>query len=149
VSERKRRPESVKNWNTEYYQLNCEKLKAYQRAYQAANREKISAQMKQWRLNRTPEQKELERHKKRIAAYKRRYGITLEQYEAMMQKQNEVCAICQVPGATGSYGMLDVDHCHKTGKVRGLLCIKCNHAIGVLGDDVEGLMRAIKYLKNE
>ena len=81
---------------------------------------------------------------------KRAYGITLEQYEDMLAEQEGLCAICRKPelGRT-QYGVknLAVDHCHKTGKVRGLLCQKCNRAIGQLHDDVESLKRAIEYIQ--
>ena len=77
----------------------------------------------------------------------RKYGITLEQYNAMLAAQGGVCALCKMPGRFGKYDKLDVDHCHETGRVRGLLCITCNHALGILGDNVEALEKAIKYLK--
>lgn len=81
---------------------------------------------------------------------KRTYGITLEQYEQMLTDQGGNCAICLKP-ETGKtqYGVksLAVDHCHKTGKIRGLLCEKCNRAIGQLHDDVDVLRRAIDYIQ--
>ena len=54
---------------------------------------------------------------------------------------NRVCACC------GGSDRLVVDHCHKTGALRGVLCHACNVGIGWLGDDLEGVMRAVKYLK--
>lgn len=75
---------------------------------------------------------------------KSRYGITLEQYNNQLDIQNNKCAIC----GTKSEKSLAVDHCHTTGKVRGLLCLKCNTAIGKLNDDVILLQRAIEYLNN-
>lgn len=75
-----------------------------------------------------------------------RYGITREQYNLMLVKQNFSCAICEtyqsdLPKA------LSIDHCHESGVVRGLLCSKCNHAIGLLGDKIKYLYRFIDYLK--
>ena len=83
---------------------------------------------------------------------KRIYGLTLEQYHAMHDEQKGVCAICERPetvqdGRTGAAKALSVDHCHDSKKVRGLLCTKCNTAIGKFDDDPELLMRAIEYLK--
>ena len=72
----------------------------------------------------------------------RRYGITTQHYQIMLTKQNHVCALCGKKGKK----RLAVDHCHATGKVRGLLCHKCNTAIGILNEDVSLLRRAIDYL---
>lgn len=79
------------------------------------------------------------------------YGITLEQYEEMLRAQGGVCAICKqdepaAHGRTGRKFKLSVDHCHDSGRIRGLLCQKCNRAIGLLGDDPATLHRAAAYL---
>lgn len=86
-------------------------------------------------------------YKKSHAAYRRlkRYGITNEQYEQRLKDCNNSCEICGVSFTTAK---LHVDHCHETGKFRGLLCSCCNTALGGLGDNIEGLMRAINYLRN-
>lgn len=63
----------------------------------------------------------------------REYGITIEQYNIMEAQQNGLCAICKQPETQERKGVkyrLAVDHCHKTGKIRGLLCFKCNSAMG-------------------
>lgn len=76
---------------------------------------------------------------------KREYGLTPEDYERMLEDQNGVCAIClKTDVVTGR--RLAVDHCHKTGVVRGLLCSQCNTAIGRFEDDTEVIERAIAYL---
>lgn len=77
------------------------------------------------------------------------FGITLERYKEMLAEQNGVCAICLEPerfALKGNLHSLAVDHCHVTGKIRGLLCKCCNQAIGQLRDNVENLKRAIEYL---
>ena len=85
----------------------------------------------------------------------RKYGITVAEYDAMLEAQGGVCVGC---GATGhehhhergnftSSRPLTVDHCHKSKAVRGLLCHDCNRAIGVLGDDPERLDRLAQYLR--
>ena len=61
----------------------------------------------------------------RKAHYKRKYGITLEQYEILCEQQDRKCLLCKVSNVK-----LHVDHCHTTGKVRGLLCKNCNVTIG-------------------
>lgn len=73
------------------------------------------------------------------------YGLTQEDYDTMLKGQGFVCAVC---GTEPESGNLAIDHCHKSGGVRGLLCKQCNAAIGLLGDDVEGLRRALSYLEN-
>ena len=74
-----------------------------------------------------------------------KYGITQADFDRMLEEQGNACAICNssYPGHTGKF---NVDHCHDTGKVRGLLCWDCNAAIGKLGDNAEGVQRALDYL---
>ena len=79
------------------------------------------------------------------------YGMTLLEYNKMLEEQNEVCAICKQPevaiDCNGKIRILAVDHCHKTMKVRGLLCNKCNLALGHVEDDIEILRAMITYLE--
>lgn len=72
------------------------------------------------------------------------YGITPEQYEAMLAEQGGVCAICRRKDKGRN---LAVDHDHETGQVRGLLCQACNRAIGQLGEDPDRLDTAVSYLR--
>jgi Recombination endonuclease VII len=71
---------------------------------------------------------------------KYKYGITLEEFQAICVAQNNICAIC------GDDGPLVVDHDHVTGKVRGALCHQCNRCLGLLKDNIEILRRSIDYL---
>jgi hypothetical protein len=74
------------------------------------------------------------------------YNITLDEYNEMLTKQNNGCVIC---GKTiNGKRKMCVDHDHKTGKVRGLLCSQCNWGLGHFKDDVDLLEKAIKYLKS-
>lgn len=80
------------------------------------------------------------------------YGITLIEYESLLKKQKGVCAICKTKGVkidnrTGLQMRLAVDHDHKTGKVRGLLCCKCNLLLGGLSEDSKLMIKIIKYIK--
>ena len=87
------------------------------------------------------------RHK--YSAIKSRYGLTRAEYDTMLQKQNGVCAICSCVDTTvvnGGQCLLSVDHDHETGKIRGLLCHKCNTGIGMLATP-ENCIRAAQYLK--
>lgn len=78
-----------------------------------------------------------------------KYGISLVTYEEMLDKQDHKCAICSVNETMvirGKQYRLAVDHDHKTGKVRGLLCSSCNRGIGYLRDDINIFKKAIDYL---
>lgn len=81
----------------------------------------------------------------RNSILKRLYGITSDEYDSMLHSQGGVCAICSKEDAAGR--RLAVDHCHATGKVRGLLCGACNVALGKFRDSPELLANAIKYLQ--
>src|SRR5215203_575928 len=87
----------------------------------------------------TPEGRKRERN----YAYKKKYKISLDDYNEMYSNQNGKCLIC-----TNEFKSLFVDHCHVTGKVRGLLCSTCNSGIGFLKDDIEMVRSALTYLES-
>lgn len=79
------------------------------------------------------------------------YGITTEQYNRFMILQQNRCKICKMPETVIKHGetcFLSVDHDHKTGRVRGLLCSKCNTGLGFFGDDVLNLQNAAQYIQD-
>jgi hypothetical protein len=78
---------------------------------------------------------------------RRSYGITPEDYDTLAVAQGHVCAICGKTPKPGKWHVLHIDHDHKTGRVRGLLCFRCNNAIGQLEDDPDLLRSAIAYLE--
>ena len=79
---------------------------------------------------------------------KKKYGITPEGYATLLSAQDGKCAICGVARAADKrVEYFCVDHDHATGAVRGLLCISCNFGIGALGDTVDGLLKAVEYLR--
>lgn len=84
------------------------------------------------------------RDQKNAVRFFRKYGITIEQFAEMSTAQGDLCVICRQPpkGKT----RLSVDHCHKTGKIRGLLCDTCNVGLGMFQDDPDLLTAAITYL---
>ena len=88
--------------------------------------------------------KERDRISRQKSKLKAKYGMTLEQYEAMVEEQKGVCYICKNENPTRK---LNVDHCHKTGKIRRLLCDKCNMTLGLINDSQELLKQFIFYLK--
>jgi len=75
---------------------------------------------------------------------KYKFGITVEQYNQMFVEQNGTCLICHQVNIRGRY--LVVDHNHKTGKIRGLLCYHCNNGLGQFKDNIDSLLEAAKYL---
>jgi hypothetical protein len=77
---------------------------------------------------------------------KRFRGITLDEYDSMLSLQGGVCAICGT-AAPGGSGAFHVDHDHNTNKIRGLLCVKCNPALGGFKDSIDILLKAARYLE--
>lgn len=100
------------------------------------------AYFKEWRRRNQQKQRDYERA--------RRVGIHPDEIERLRRVQGGACAICgsamRQPGAAWTRQTEHLDHCHETGRVRGLLCGSCNGAIGKLGDNYEGVMRAAHYL---
>lgn len=97
-----------------------------------------------WRKNNPEARKRIHR----ACFLKRTYGITIDDYERMLSDQGGCCAICHRP-ETGCAAKkyFSVDHCHETGKVRGLLCSMCNLAIGYLNDHPGVIRRAAEYIE--
>jgi hypothetical protein len=126
-----------------------EERAAYRKTYVIAHKEKIAAKNKIWwaayrETSRAYSRKYNATHKKERAAAKKKhkYGLTAEQFDQMVQDQGGACRICGIVPT----GVLHIDHDHETGKIRGLLCGKCNKGIGLLGDDHKRLLRAALYL---
>lgn len=131
----------------------CDRCKGWKRdaALRTENKELARERSRVWRLN------NLERSRQNSIDYQknnphklfefqtRKYGITPEIYEELLQKQNGVCAICKQKCNYKS--RLSIDHSHVTGKVRGLLCGNCNTSIGKFQDNIEVLKSAISYLE--
>lgn len=106
---------------------NPEVAKAGRERYAAANRERLSASQRSYDL-------------------RRYYGISAEYVAEMLEKQGGACAICRTDKPGGRWGKFAVDHCHASGVVRGLLCSRCNVALGQFDDDTRKLEAAIGYL---
>lgn len=120
--------EKYRIYNRQYYRAklkNSPKYKEYKRKYS-----------KIWK-ERNPEKVKFAAKK---ASLKALYGLSYEDYEHLLRIQEGKCALCK------KVKILHVDHCHKTGKVRGLLCGGCNSGIGFLQEDKEILKRALEYL---
>lgn len=80
---------------------------------------------------------------------KRRYGITVEEFDALLEQQNGGCAVCGEMDHDELGRRLAVDHDHDTKRVRGLLCQRCNRAVGLLKDNPELALRMSRYLTEE
>lgn len=78
---------------------------------------------------------------------KKNHNITSEEYNKMFVKQNKLCGICQKDLTILKKNNVHLDHCHKTGKIRGILCLNCNFGLGSFKDNEEFLEKAIQYLK--
>ena len=104
------------------------------------NREKRIRYVHDWYVENKADVKKYDRKRNLLKTY----GLKIEQYEKMLVSQNGLCAICK-KGENGRE--LSVDHCHKTDIVRGLLCKRCNWAIGFFDDNAELLRSAIEYLE--
>lgn len=104
-------------------------------AWKKANPEKVKAAQARWR-----EKNPTYQAKKKL----KRYGLTQETFDALFDSQGRICAICKDfnPGPKG----WQIDHDHVTGKVRGILCIHCNLALGHMKDRVDLLTEAASYL---
>jgi hypothetical protein len=122
-----------------------EKKHAAQRRYRESHKQEIrERRILKWQNDAVHRERERARNRewRRKKRFKEVYGISMADHDAMLARQRGVCAICKQSGQT-----LCVDHCHATGKVRGLLCSKCNSALGFCDDDPKRLLAAIVYLQ--
>lgn len=124
----------------------CHKAKS--RAYYLANREAVVARHGEHRRKNPDYHKEWykqNRHRTWASALWSRYGLTPGQYDAILEAQGGVCAICG--GSDNGKRRLAVDHCHTSNTVRGILCGSCNKGIGNLKESERVLLSAIQYLR--
>lgn len=138
--------EEVKSIN-DFYEYNQKKSS---RPYRSANRKSngrrcyciacLSLLSAAWR------KADVGRHLQHKAKIKHHFGLSVEEYDAMLKRQGGKCAICR-GGPTKRYKRLSVDHDHKTKKVRGLLCSNCNTGLGYFKDDPENTQAATDYLE--
>lgn len=162
-----RNKETIKAKSKLRYQHNRDKIILQSKLWYQCNKKKIAEYNKRRKqlLKKTPEfkiKRRLERrthywkHREQILAKKRekrkaspaksrlkQYNLSIEAYNSMLRSQNECCKICNKPSKYG----LCIDHDHKSGKVRGLLCNRCNLGVGHFYDDIQTLENAVLYLK--
>jgi len=115
----------------------------------AANRKRYRSKPENRATERASAKRYVQSHPRKMwdTRYRYCYGVSFDEYEAMLVAQEGRCAVCRSEHAGGRWKRLHVDHDHATGKVRGLLCHNCNLAIGLLRDDPDRLLRAVEYLK--
>lgn len=126
---------------TVWYGKNPEKYRQQSREYYAAHKEQHKKSMQRCVAN----NKEAYVRRRREYKFKIRYGLTIRQYEELESLQQGKCAICRRKVTH----QLHVDHNHKTGKVRGLLCWNCNGALGQVHDSIIILDSMIDYIKKD
>ncbi len=124
--------------NRAYRKRHPERAKAYDKKWKAANPGKVRARRNRWYA----------RNRESVLArrVKAAYGVSPEQHAEMLKRQGGCCAVCERPFVDKRGKRPHVDHCHATGKVRGLLCGQCNSGLGMFRDDPDAMRKAIAYL---
>jgi hypothetical protein len=134
-----------KNWKLK----NPEKVLVSRKRYEEKNREKIRERMKKWRINRLAKDPDFERDKARAWVEKNRTArrAYMRQWIGYPEATRPEPTHCECCGRKSGRRGLHLDHCHETKVFRGWLCGNCNTGIGLLGDSLETLLRAVGYLR--
>ncbi len=126
-----------------------------QKARREQNKERIAQQgktryeaSKQQILATMKTQYQVNREHYRFWAIAKRYGLSAEKWNDIFEQQKGRCALCDNEFDVNKSKFIQVDHCHSTGVIRGLLCTKCNVGLGAFGDSPEMLLKAIQYLES-
>ena len=122
-----------------WYERNREYAIARAQDWVRRNPERYAEQKRRWREDKKVERRAIERS----GHLRRKYGLTIEDFEFLRVAQGDRCAICDQPDSAG----LHIDHHHDSGLIRGLLCGKCNKAIGLLKEDPALFDSASSYLQ--
>lgn len=130
----------------------CKRIKTQHRFYSDATKfDGLDSWCKSCRRKYKKDNKEyIASHRRKNARryqLKHKFGMSKDDYKKLYNKQKGKCGICKQHSKSFTRDLC-VDHSHKTGLVRGLLCHKCNASIGLLNDDVKLLLRAIDWIKN-
>jgi len=132
-----------KEWRANYYLNNKEKIKKSVSQWQKENRVLVYARKKSYYKKHPIKRKQYQR----LCNLKYKFGMTVNDYNKILKNQNYTCAICHKKESKQKH--LSVDHNHKTGKVRGLLCSNCNNTLGLLYEDIKILKSMITYLRKD
>lgn len=145
--------EKRRQYDKERYQKNREFIRSQHREYQKQNREILKQKANEYRRknreiilqkNRNYSKSAEQKLKRRKRDLTKTYGITFDDYKRIWFEQNGCCGICR-RFQKEIKRPLFVDHCHETGKLRGLLCHNCNAALGLLKEDVTVMQNLINY----
>lgn len=152
-----------KKCQKEWYERNKKLANARSKEWYLKNRELCIKRARESELRMYNEPERLKRQREATARYrltekgkgtffkaylKRAYNITVDDYNKMCLDQGNLCAICYEPLFDNSGKKPHVDHSHSTGKIRGILCYKCNNGLGLFNDNIQKLRNAIEYLTN-
>lgn len=137
-------PEKKKASGLKWRKANKDKIREASRKYHDAHAEEIKKKKNEY-YKFHPDKRTKKNDRQKSSTLKLLYGITLEEYNELFEKQNGRCAICG-NHRSESKRNFDVDHNHKTGKVRGLLCRRCNSGLGLFGENTDIFEKAIDYL---
>lgn len=144
--------EEEKEYHQKWRRLNPKKRKEYDKKYYLKNKEKILEAGKEWsKNNRDVWKRYYEKNKEKINKQKRenwvkRYGIDIDQKKEMFDSQLGHCFLCNKKLSLDKKGCC-IDHDHKTGKVRGILCSSCNCMLGYAHDNPEVLRKGATYVE--
>jgi len=137
--DKKQRLEYHREYNKMRYQLNRDVLLAKHNQYNHIHKDEKNKKQRE-SYHKAPE-------KKRFYKIKQKYNLDIKEYNELLQKQKLLCAICKQPLDLQHTYYVHVDHDHKRGKVRGILCRNCNLGLGQFKENIEYLKNAIIYLK--
>lgn len=140
---RQKSKEKIIGYRRKYYQENREailaKAKKKAASYYKKNKEKVKNNVKRWRENNPGKTKELQ--------IRRKYGLSMQEYSNLIEKQQFQCAACGIGLKDLPGSEIQIDHCHNTGNIRGILCGRCNRALGLLNDDPIKTQKLADYIK--
>jgi hypothetical protein len=140
-----------------WMEQNAERVRTYKREWSQQNAPRLNAKSREWAVN-NPERRKatLEKYaethpeQKRAMHRQRRYGLDQAGFDALWAQQDGKCALCEIPLTLGRWngrGTAHVDHDHETNRVRGLLCMICNHMLGIVNDSPAMLRKMADYLE--
>lgn len=146
----------MKEYHKNEYKNNKNKIDARNKEYYEDNKNKIITYKNTWYNNHKDKTLKEQKKKYNSLTYEQRrerglrlnYNITIDDYNMMFESQKGCCAICGRHQSEEKKA-LHVDHDHETGKIRGLLCQKCNHGIGLFNDNPELLRKAAQFLEEK
>jgi hypothetical protein len=145
--------EKIKENTSNYYYNNKEKCSKSRHEYYINNKEEIDKDNNRWaQMNRSTSNGYKKQYrlknidKIKSNQYIKTYGITLEQKNQMIKDQNGLCGCCGESMGDNPHNM-HMDHCHITNKIRKVLCSKCNHALGLMGESEKKVLLLLEYTK--